>query len=127
MTCSTSLETTRYLITRALPATAVLIVMVIVIFIVWHDVIIITCTCWCNPKGDKGQCISGRFPYRSMMEAYRTYCFGKTTVPELLSGLVDHLFSHSPACHLPCTSHIKEAKVFWRIVEDFISKLRPGS
>ena len=42
VTSSTSLEATRYLITRALADSAVLIVMVIVRFIVRRDIIIIT-------------------------------------------------------------------------------------
>ena len=42
VTSSASLETTRYFITRPLPALAVLIVIVIVIFIVSDDIIIIT-------------------------------------------------------------------------------------
>ena len=107
-------------ITRPLPAIAVLIV-IIVIFIVRDDIIIIT------PVGDRGQCNSGHLPYRNMMEAYRTCCIGKATVPELLSERVDHPSNQSPACHLQCTSHIQEAKVFRGIVEDFVSKLRPGS
>ena len=84
-------------------------------------------TCYCSREGDRGHCISGHLPYRSMIKAYRTCCIGKTTVPELLSGLVDHPFRQSPACHLQYTSHIQEGKVFCGIIEDFVSNLPPGS